>query len=344
MSDHQVPEGIPSREQQLQDLDRKLREHATFQKMRGKFKNTLAEIVAAAITVGDTPTGASGRFDDYLAEVRVMLMLLARLKRDGHMHAYEELWRALSRPNYRMAGETNYGVETEPYTVFVLDPEIAFELYRLDAAETDAECFLDPEFVARASPALRQFITEAEPRPYYREVVIGGRWFEVYTKFSARRANIPCKAIGKRPSHFYPCTLDPSGKMEDRYRGHGRADRMRLTGNSHGVYGDAFAFGKIAEQSEILGAFNRADQHRIASWQFHLPRSVKAGGRTKQLVLCLIPESEFAPWQKERPLFASRSVNHGYGALIILPEDLTHLVGRLPPGCLIFDNRTRNSR
>lgn len=350
-TDH-VPEH-QNQEDQFSGLHNLLLGNAAFGRLRGALNGTLSGFVDDCLEAG-SPTATLRAWDQQVGDLRVMLNLLAKLRRDGWMLAEMELKRALIDRKYVLPGETIPVEQTIAYTVFMIDPEIILALHQFFQ---DWWTFLPEESERGISPPTfwKSYADEAFCNerygpvlwPLFREIYWNnvynptnlpqylphhadpGRIFgRVMTLFGARVADLDTRRVGKRTMEFSPWGF-PRERFGTTY--------AKLAGNSRRFSNMSCLYGKAVEQSKLLGAFSREDQRRVASWQFHLPAAMI--GDERVYAICLRPEAERAQWYKKRPQFTSRGVAHGYCAVLV-PFDHVDRVfaGENPDRLRLFQN------
>lgn len=115
-----------SAEQQLAELRTTLAGHRAFGICRGKF----GAFDAREMLKCEKPTQTLMRFEEWIGPQRVMLSLLANLKRAGHMYAFTELQHALTSSSYVITGEEIPLEQTESGVLIMFDPEKVLLLAR----------------------------------------------------------------------------------------------------------------------------------------------------------------------------------------------------------------------
>jgi hypothetical protein len=308
MSTDHVPEH-QNQEAQLAELYDILMGNAAFGRLRGTIKGSIAELIEGCL--GDrSPSAALRAWDQRIGDLRVMLNVIAKFRRDDKGFAEMELIRALHDPKYVIAGETIPLERTTAYTVFMVDPEITLALHQFfqdwwALFPEESERGISPPTFWK-SYADEAFCNERYGPvlwPLFREISWGrvrarGEYYpesrkedgearqlfcEVLRVFGYRIADINTRRVGKRTMEFSPWGFP--------HRQFGSI-RAKLVGNSRHFFDTSCLFGKAVEQSELLGAFTREDQQRVASWQFHLPAAMIGDARV--YAICLRPEAEHA--------------------------------------------------
>lgn len=347
MSTDQVPEEVPSAEAQLDALRLKLAGNAAFGRLRGRLGRPTVQLMLECGN-GQSRVSAKQEWAELASAMAVMQTLLAQYRRDGWGVAEHELSRALSVEGYIITGETVPFEETEPYTIFMVDPDLTFDMIQLLQGWAHVDTYRDedqPRFWQR----LRDEGKIRDLYPYARGIIKGltfpttssedngfGVWEDLIIAFG-RRLQIPTKPSGRETTDLIPCNIS-------NFRG--CSDWRELTAENRLISNCACGFGKPCEQSRLLAAFGREDQRRIASWQFHLPKVMGFQRADRPYTVVFYHPSEQPRWEKERPQFASRGVSHGRGAIVVPQELLGDFLREKGDHFFRYvqlDNRKRNS-
>lgn len=335
MSNDQVPEA-PSREAQLAVLHSELLGHGAFGRVRGTLHKSVASLVDSCLGPIYSPTKVLANWDQRAGDIRIMVNLLAKFERDRMFFARDELQRALCKPGYMIAGETVPLEQTMPFTIFMIDPVMVIELCRwlktanaADSLDENWPTLLKPETQSRLSDSMQGVVRaigsfRLPDTPNYNQMWLdmngarvwwGNRhreyndWIWISSNVFDGLQHIAYKWKGPGPSILspripHPYISEPGWITEDRF---------------------SLARAAPRDQAAVLSAFPRDVQYRVGTWQFHVPTAMKFGSRKKHFTVALHPEAEHARWQKERPVFASRGVSHGFGAVIVPNADAEHV-------------------
>lgn len=313
----------------IEDFGLYLLGHEDFRDCRGKQDVTIEQLMVNILDQADSPSQARKNWDIQMSKLRVMLYLAAKLKRDGKFEMLEELFRQLTKPDLILPGETKAGEDLRPVTVFMFEPEKTItlliwmqvapeeDLYRY-ALTKECKCDLTPGLFEQF-PSLWKYAVQ---------------WRNISPKDQAGRAlclaycddvlsQFPSKLIANDGIKLDACGLIPNlpqalpKKVIERYLywyGEPNSKDSFFAGMLGTIY-PSFAFASVADQKEVLSQFTRGQQDKIGVWELALP--TKIGHMQHQYNIGLHPEGEHGYWSKRWPLFASRSVNHGYGAYFI---------------------------
>lgn len=296
---------VTDSERQLEMLRGMLEGHRAFGKLRGRF----GEIPIQDLLDEKNPTATLKSFDEWLSDSRVMLNMLAVLKRDGHLLAMQELMRALKNPSHVIIGETVPLEETEPGVLLMVDPDKTILLARwmhTSNFEHDALYWIDhstnnPErgLCGTLTP---QFF---ELFPTIRESFVSQR--------HSSHIISPSELLNERLEWCFSKIVE---KFASDIRG------LWLSKSEVGLwyYGNIIAFYiKGATQSDVLRLFSREEQESIATWQLEVPKLTanRIGGHSETWI-GLHPEEEHeAVWKKLWPSYVSTGVSQGLGAIIM---------------------------
>jgi|GEM_PF-5959715 len=326
MSNPQVPE--VSREEQLEELRQALLGNRAFGHARGMLGQSIGSLFDFCLNGAPSRRRVVDTWSKRAAEYCVMLSLLAKFERDNKLFAAKELRRALEKPGYMITGEEVPFEQTSPYTVFMIDPELTFGMMDLARAWTE---FNGDDTITKLQD--KNFVQGRFPKPMC-ELIAAIDWKEVsaiephkvwpiplmwyrLTNLFCARLKIPTQEFGHQIAD-----LVSQGHYEE-----GGGVWANLTGNRRYIPELSCAFGKPCEQSQLLAAFSRDDQARVASWQFHLPTAMGFESWKNTFIIGFHLEAEHARWKKERPQFASRGTSNGYGAIILPNDDVDHVYG-----------------
>lgn len=336
MSKNQVPE--VSRDEQLEELRRALLGNKAFGRARGLLGQSVKDLFETCLTGAPSRRHVVEGWNRKTTDLGIMLSLLARFERDKKTIAAAELRRALELSGYMITGETVPFEKTSPYTVFMIDPELTFGMIDLthtwDEFDTEDtvvklrdEKFTQGRFPKPLCDLIAQVNWEEAitlSKDPHNTGLVPRIWFKLIELFNARLKETPT------------CQLDcwtANLCDQDRFDTNGDAAFFTnlLGGDYRRISNRSRAFGVPHEQSQVLAAFNRKDQGRIASWQFRLPTAMgfeeprKRFEPGKRFAVCFHPEAEHTRWLKERPQFSSCGVSQGFGAMILPGEDFDHI-------------------
>lgn len=329
----------------------------SFQKCRGTLREHTEESLLVHI-LGSTnsPTAALKTMERHWSSRKIILNLAAKLKRAGEMEKLEELFRYLTIPNLLLPGETITGEALIPATVFMLDPErtmLAIN-WSVTTPEVDwyryflrgiAECELTPRMF-ELFPSIR----ERESNEWKEEIppenhagwLLGHAYCnDVLAKFrhdfkiddGLRISSSACFNPHniRLPANFwhyaqkYPLWF--YGKEQGKDFRYMQEVDYEIGDQSLGrpSVNPYYAFMQKGPKKDVLKQFSRDEQKKLGVWEFHLPKSF--AHYCYNYLIGFHPESEHKRWSKEWPLFASRNVNNGYGAILMVdPHDgaMTH--------------------
>lgn len=339
-----VPEEL-SAEQQLAILRDWLMNHnQAFGHMRGKLGGSTMDLLGRLLETR-SPSAALEAYNALVSDMRIMFKHLAKLRRDGHTVAEAELMRALTQPGYLITGETVPLESTAPYTLFMIDPELTFatakfledwkNVYLNQCPRVRCRAVVEPEFALDRYGNLiwEVYLREMRENYYDRIGFLNDDLQRAQTLVSyvletfGRRLEISTKRVGTKTTDFIP--------MGWRTRQAPRT-RAQLTANHRVVNMLSCVFGKPLEQGQVLSAFPRAEQHRVATWQFHAPAAMNLSSPRRTFYVGFHPRAEHEKWQRARPQLTSRGTANGWGAIII-PRSMLDMYDR--EGHFLFHNR-----
>lgn len=294
-------------EQQLQKLRERLLGHKVFGKCRRSFHCFPYD---QFIREGKSPAGALRMFEQWAARQRVMLKMLAELKRDGHNVAFEELKEALTS-DHVITGEDVPLEQTEPGVLIMFDPEKTLLLIRwlYSSRLIDAHNWVTkgkiPEDRGRCG-SLTPHLLEAFPKlaAQFREPPV------THPSCPTREVHPRIKDAFKR--------LRNDNSWDDVLCMFPDCDFTDLWYSVNAVA----IFVRNTTQDKIKKLFTRDEQATMVMWRFNYPKSFKhklkvAWGHNSDLWIGLHEECEHQVWRRRWPAFASASTASQLGAVIV---------------------------
>lgn len=325
-----------SREKQLELLREKLTDNNAFKYCRRYFRKSSYSFLG----VNTLPSKVVSDWSDHGKSVGVMLSLLAKLRRDGHEHAYSELYNALVYGK-TIEGESFPLDQTTPVTAVIFDPYITLPMiiWGLTHSVDDLEKFARNRHAKHTDDVLSKLYSIL---PDLEENL--SEW-EKTTRFSHEN-----RFQGLMQSYNATKWWRGDGCLT-KVLSYGARDEVLLrlynSDQNNIVAVRRYLFGMLLHgerQNDVLGCIPRDQQHRVATWRFDIPtlhiNSMQGGGSSSNFSLCIHPEDEHEKWKTKYPSLVSKGFQHGFGA-IMLPRD--NHVGYLLPkkGKLPIDGRMR---
>lgn len=313
----QVPENVPSREEQLSSLRKELIGNSAFSGCRGKWNSDgLLDLVEK----NDSPTQFCQKWDKFSGYFRIMGNLLAKYRRDGWQYAADALEKALRCSLNLLPGETIPLEMTEPVTIVMLDPERTLVLLN---------------WLLESDPVtLNSFIRELSGENPEMEVDIWTRkLFELFP------------SLVEKEHERIRLNKYPGSELIEAYSEHVLKKFPKIRTSSrlefeHGQYSshvefwnNTVAYAVLASQKEVLKMFSRDEQEMLATWSFNIPKDylqvcINAGEFRSTKIsfdVGFYSENEHELWKKEFPMMVSNGFSNGLGAIIDPPDrvDLT---------------------
>ncbi len=312
-----LPEEIDT---ELAELRRKLAGNRAFGACRGDMNFLRVESLLEA----DTPTEVLARFDKWAAARRVMLNLLATLKRDGKTTAHSQLLKALKEDGYVITGEeipleqTESGVLVIPnlrQTLTILHwlyssrREDAVKWLKANGGKIDDN---DTSLIARMFREVPSLVTQLLdlPKP---------------TNWQYGTHTPPTMHLKPQRASFFEkihAHLDTLGKRSSCHYLFADQEYSNFTDKYDNALGCLVS---TLEQADILSVFSRKEQRGISTWRFNYPKvdsrklgSSRLDGCLSDVTVGLHPESEHTMWRKLWPSYTSIGCSDGWGAIILL--------------------------
>lgn len=307
-----VPEDIVvgplSREQQLELLFQKLAGNKSFRSLRGRFTENPGSLLSKT----SSPSETLRYWDGLSKDIRVMLNLLAKFKRNGWTVAYSELLSALNS-SHVIEGEIIPVEDTTPMTAVIFDAGIALSLadWALTHTLEDYKQFVLHRKDASRDPVLGNLHSAL---PTLEKIMAGwqeSNFNQFWRGSTLLSGQAPLfeewKNILKPKFDFYHRTflrLDPCGQEY--------------------VLACRYAFGILLQNvrsKELLEMVPRSKQERLGMWHFDVPTmllpQMTGGGDSSHFSFCLHPEEEHPRWSKMYPALISKNIQHGKGAVLL---------------------------
>jgi hypothetical protein len=313
----QVPESSKQnkdRNQQLAELQDKLRGNKIFRKFRGEHNYDIVETLDRILGRSDTPSEFIREWDVMSGDLRILGNLMATLKRDGKTDAFEALRNALINPTYTFPGETIPIEKTVSVTLVMFEPEKTLSMLQWLVQGYWKQLYNNESLLAvtmlRNFPSLRRAMETTRSRYH------GWELGYAYQIDVLRKVSVPKDF---RPLHIGAGQYDDEMEIAPPF-----------SSISINVESDAaeeieclchFAFWVTADQGEVLSRFNREDQSHIATWQFHV-HPTELDERIGWIGLH--PEAEHADYQHKYAYRSSAGVSQSLGAIINPPDKDGH--------------------
>jgi len=312
-----------SEEEQLEMLRSMLAGHRAFAKCRGQFGSfPEAEIRGTNKPEVPSRTAVLDNFSEWCSPRKVMLSMLATLRRDGHGYAHRELYRALTDPRFVITGEEIPLQDRESGVLIIPDLHDALLLARWlytstreDAAHWVANGSLPGD--SHASPELTRQLFEAFPefvrhfeRPWPRL-----RSFGTQACPSFWRGEKNYGTYSRLSKSFDRCKFSTAGLVWVDYG----LDGIRHESWQNQGYLGCFVRNK--DVTEVLKVFTREEQDKLSVWGFSYPKCNANMFGTEDypggLMIGLHPEDEHSRWKKLWPSYASFGCTSGLGAVLL---------------------------
>jgi hypothetical protein len=317
-----------SEEEQLQMLRNKLVGHRAFAKCRGQFeKFNSYKILGIDMVEPQSPTAVLRSFNEWCSLRKVMLSMLATLRRDGHEYAHRELYSALTDPKFVITGEEIPLQDRESGVLIIPDLHDALLLARwlYTSTREDAVHWVVNGSLPRdshASPELTEQLFEAFPGfANYLE----GPWpsqellpygTQSCPSFWRMEKSLMCTFSRKLYDKFSRSQSSTIQSVCVDYTADGIRNENWM---NHGHLG---YFVRNADVSEVLKIFTRDEQDKLSVWRFSYPKcdADEMFGSTdlpQGLMIGLHPEDEHLRWKKMWPSYVSSGCASGLGAVLL---------------------------
>ena len=312
---------------QIKWLIHRIAGNQSFGKCRGEF----GVLDVFSMLSLSNPTQTLKALDEAVAPVKVMLQLLARLKRDGWTYAYNELFAALIHRDHIFTGEEVPIEAREDGTLVFVDLEDTLLLLRW-LYTTDYCLDIIPYVRGQSSDrGLYGSLTEQtfERFPSIRDELVERVKHTLGFRDTAMFVNPPAYLFGQEK-------LDSAWDvLEKFYRPDKKQQRLPLIADRVNTDGHWSNRGCVAifitgvSQKEVISSFPRSEQDRVSTWQFRFPK-VHADGLSwgsiggPSMLIGLHLESEHKDWGDIHPSYVSHGVTHGLGAIMLTKD----MVGR----------------
>ncbi len=262
-------------------------------------------------------------------QARVLINYLAKLRRDGHDVAYQELRFALAEERFVITGEELPLDKRQPGALLMYQPKRTLDLIRwLQLLNPIA---IDNHLGKLTYPYDIKLLEDGIEKPrmslkWLTEKVMADNpsiqeGLEKFYDSGMRnhRGNfLPSSIVwgeGNKSDSWISPTKGSSAVLCDPLWL--RVANRGLSGSSGDILGNwgvaCFFPGKT--QAEILGAIPRDRQSEVAVWQFNYPLFVN--NPTHGYSIGLFPESEHETFRKSLPTYTSSTITNGFGAVIL---------------------------
>lgn len=340
----QVPEEVPSQDEQLAKLRKILMGHKAFQRRRGSWDFTISQ-VARQMLKASSPTATLQEWAHFAADTAILVNLLAKFRRDEWTCASDNLLKALQHPGYLLPGE-NFDHrldETYPVVFVVFEPEKTIQMFRWLCSRVSHRDEIVALNLGEQVSSTTQKLAEVFPSikdGYFQEEDTHGRLVapnrvyvqDILSTFSDLSIAFPDIWEGTQ-LRVQTCGLR---LVADQYSHHldlglsGSSSRTTVGSWSvrMGYQWGFFIFG--VTQDQILAKFPRKLQAQIGTWQFHVPKILPFNA----LDVGIHGQDEHEMFRSQHPALVSKGVSHGLGAIIISRMALTWNYQTLTNGVL----------
>ena len=345
---HELVESVAptlSSEEQLRELRKYLATSEPFRICRGKLGGTdwfFGDVLddKTLIVPGQTfasPTAVEAEFNRRHGQARVLLTHLAKLRRDGHMVAYNELLAALSSDRFVITGEEWPLDKRKIGTLVMFEPERTIKLMRWLK-------LLHPKIIERHLG----YSTSSGEQVFEKFGLIDRpelRWLtdEILSEWPTIREGFKKYGLNNTDGHwiefrkYLPKSLLPEEfNSLEWFREDGKWSELSFDdylcawlrpvspSSDSGEIGEhlqnwscaAFFPGK--KQDEVLSMFQRDKRDRIATWQLSFPAHVSSvQANDYPCSFGLFPERELGRFKGLWPAYTSGSKQGGMGAVVI---------------------------
>ncbi len=323
----QAPALSPAKKQ-INELMAKLAGNRAFAECRGSLDVPIDEILKSS----NNPTQALAKFDWNTASRRIMLNMLAGLKRDGLTYAYGELWSALTDCDFLFTGETVPIQETIDGYLLIVDLDLTLTFLRW-LYSTDYEKDIVPYCKGESADPSRALYGRLTEQVFSR--------FPAIEKELRERVSFasPYPSLFNNPpiKFFSEEIVEPFWeKLRDKYipgwTHYGRTCIDVNNGNQGEQWrrsGGVAMFATEVGIKKLLGCFSRAEQKRLTVWHFKVPKVERCNlvysdySNSPKMRIGLHPADQHKMWVGHHPSYVSQNVTHGLGA-VLLTNDMVN--------------------
>lgn len=324
-----------SSEDQLLELREYLARSEPFRKVRGELEGDWLSTGILKDKRFVSPSAVMEEFNRRQGLARPLMNHLAKLKRDGHLVAYEELLRALTSDRFVITGEEWPLDKRQNGTLVMIDPERTLDLIRW--LKLFAPQIID-RHLGHFDPGMAGMIENGAlidrlDMKWFTEKVLN----EQEIIGAGLRAFHLSGGGGRQPHgwdrHRYFCASilpidfhSTEWFVEDNWHYWFRTNMCEwlrpavpdgLGSNCYDLLANwgVAAFFPNTTQDQILGLFHRDKQARIATWSFSYPAHFRMNGY--HVSMGLFPEEQFGVFKQKLPTHTSVSRQRGMGAIIL---------------------------
>ena len=324
-----VPE--EKREGQVAELLRKLAGHRIFGRRRGTLGVSVINCLLAIIQTAGSPTAAVRQWDEFAADIRVLIQMLATLKRDGQDYAGEELAEVLRTKKVMFTGETTPVEQTTPVVLYMYGATQTLTMLQWMVTHYETAIYamldsIDGKAVDRSHGGGLTSTTE--------------RLFELFPSLTKYARKLRKQGAYPGPDLSSAFEEDVEKRYPKPFPGSiplwlGRGWHRDQYCSGLEIDHQPFAYIIEGEQSEVLSNFARNLQGDVATWQFHIPTVVWEGLKTivdtkdsdDEIVVEMFPRDFSRLYQGPTPQLISRSVSHDWVARVVIGEEREYVGG-----------------
>jgi len=365
MKDARLVPGAPPEEQQLRQLRDWLIGNEVFSRQRGRWAGGVYGLVAEMIKNSSSPTGVQYDFQQFVADMEVMVKRLAVYTRDGWEVARRELQTALTNGAYLIKGEEKGARfnDVTPVTILVFEPEKFFTLVKWVLAVGNQRDIWRGNCPESYGGEKRKYNIVGQPFDLTEKLIeeLPNLWSKTHVKLIwhvLRRRDLAtgtpadldlasayylelARYFHQRGEIFSRYGKSTPKGTHEMYLAEGTypegvldKDDDLAKGISRGIQ-TPLAYLYEAEQASVLRWLSREEQDHVASWQIDIPvmilRRLKGFSyKRSQFCVGFHPEEKHSHYQQERPAFASKGVQHGYGTTVIFCDERKGYMKDLP--------------
>lgn len=327
-SEPQIAVITPSPEEQLQQLRTYLATSEPFRHCRGKVGSwTGLGMFDEKELKEATPTALLKELDWRSGQTRILMNHLAKLRRDGHTVAFEELRYALANADFVITGEELPLDKRISGVLLMYEPKRMLEFIKwvkLVCPEVVDWQLGHPTSFGKTMIAQGKIKDRPGYVPWTERVLTENP--EVKQGLERFYASSEHRSVINR-ANFLPDTI-----LREAYRRFAKDDDARymlqrgvkwLRPDEDSPYNtDVIGNWGVASflpemtQSEVLSLIKREHQHEVATWQFSYPSHMRdISGYSASIGL--FPEKELSRFRKRWPSYVSGSLSQGMGAVLL---------------------------
>jgi len=325
----QMPEGVPSRDEQHRLLLEKMAGNDVFKRNRGTLDVSVLNVLLELIRVSKTRSEFRGKLDDFHGDLRVLGNWLAQYRQNGWEAASTAFEEALRTRTALLPGEIVPVDESIQITLVMFEPEktrLLLDLLEVHYGSSVLLSALEGWGATRSKQAINKFLKAFNTfRRRYGSIPLQGNLHEDRLRklYQAVRNSYEAEVLRKyiyEKGEVFPITLDFNARNPKK----DSSGWLSFNWKNLCWYATTpVLFWSFDDEKKLLSSFSREERKSIAVWTINFSQILFDRAMEQRFFAFGIhDESEHETWKKEILSLCSRNCSHGMGTIAFSPRSL----------------------